>query len=595
MNKIVNINLGGYPFTIDDDAYEYLKQYLSSIRSHFAHSEGCEEIVSDIEDRLAELFQENLGGRPILTIKEVEAAVKTMGMPEEFEEENTEDQAAGSRTKFSRTGKKLFRSSDDKVLGGVCSGISAYFGIEDPVWIRVAVAITFFMGGMGFLPYIILWVILPAAKTSADKLAMKGEPINVSNIAKTVEEEINNLTKKITELGEELSTKYGKEKKKKQSESEDEKDPENNRTDDEGDNFQFAAGQYVDQGFEVIGAVVFNVGQFFRTSGKTLLFIICAALLATVAASWIGLITGFTFIFPYESYFVNSPITAFVGLSSLLMMVGIPILFVVFLLMKVVFRTRLSTYWGLALWGIWFVALGAMTVVGTSMTKEFNEETSLEDNIDLNIDDQSIMKLSITDGDYDDIITNFGHVVLTDGKLMTDLIRFNITKSDNDQFELKKIRTSRGKNQELATRFAHAALHDVKVTENGIEFPSHFAIDRGNKWRGQQITFELKVPEGRSIEFDRAIANKINKMETAEQIWHYKLGNKKLTMTEDGIVCDECGEKEESLSLEEEQIGAAEEALGEAEEAIERAEDVIERAVEEIETTIEKTIKEIDQ
>ncbi|MEM9822022.1 MAG: PspC domain-containing protein [Bacteroidota bacterium] len=207
MNKIFNINLGGYPFTIDEDAYEHLNNYLETIHQHFNASEGYEEITSDIESRIAELFQEKLNGRPIVTMKDVKDAIVIMGTPEDFGAAPIDDHATAAETGTYRTGKRLFRNPEDEVVGGVCSGVAAYFGVDDPLWVRLLFIFVTLSGGVGIPVYIILWAILPKAETASDRLAMKGKSINVSNIGKIVEEEIDNITDKVSELGNEFSTK----------------------------------------------------------------------------------------------------------------------------------------------------------------------------------------------------------------------------------------------------------------------------------------------------------------------------------------------------------------------------------------------------
>ena len=218
MNKVFNINLGGYPFTIDEDAYTHLNHYLDTIHAHFSASEGYDDITSDIEARMAELFQDQSSGRPIVTLKVVKNAISIMGTPEDFGAEPLEeasyaayDEPVGStkskwRSKF-KTGKRLFRNPDDEVVGGVASGIAAYFGIQDPLWIRIAFILTTISGGFAIPVYLVLWTILPKAESSSDRLSMKGEPINIENIAKTVEDEIEGLSSKLSDLGSEFSSK----------------------------------------------------------------------------------------------------------------------------------------------------------------------------------------------------------------------------------------------------------------------------------------------------------------------------------------------------------------------------------------------------
>ena len=208
MNKIFNINLGGYPFTIDEDAYKHLSHYLETIHNHFRSSEGYEEITSDIESRMAELFQEEIGERPIVTLKDVEAAIAIMGTPEEFGAEPLEEEPESiKRNTNYKTGKRLFRNPDDEVVGGVCSGIAAYFGIQDPLWIRILWIILTLSGGFGIPAYIILWIIVPKAESASERLMMRGETINVSNIGKIIEEEMDHFSEKISEIGDEFSSK----------------------------------------------------------------------------------------------------------------------------------------------------------------------------------------------------------------------------------------------------------------------------------------------------------------------------------------------------------------------------------------------------
>ncbi len=209
MNKIFNINLGGYPFTIDEDAYKHLSQYLETIHNHFRASEGYEEITTDIESRMAELILEESGEKPIVTLRNVETAIAIMGTPEEFGAEPLDETEPVTKTGKSdyKTGKRLFRNPDDEVIGGVCSGIAAYFGVHDPLWIRLLWVILTLSGGFGIPLYIILWIIVPQAESASDRLMMRGENINVSNIGKIIEEEMSHLSEKISELGDEFSSK----------------------------------------------------------------------------------------------------------------------------------------------------------------------------------------------------------------------------------------------------------------------------------------------------------------------------------------------------------------------------------------------------
>lgn len=216
MNKTFNINLGGYPFTIDEDAYKHLKQYIDALRKHFQTYESASEIIGDIESRIAELFNTRLENRRIVNINDVQAAIARMGTPEDFGAEPLfeEDMKYGkSESKYNyKTGKRLYANPDDAVIGGVCSGLSAYFGIEDPVWMRIAfVVLGFGLVGTLIPIYIVLMIILPDAETASQKLEMRGEPIDVNSIAKAVENGIGSISNTITQITDEF-TKKKKEK-----------------------------------------------------------------------------------------------------------------------------------------------------------------------------------------------------------------------------------------------------------------------------------------------------------------------------------------------------------------------------------------------
>ena len=162
--------------------------------------------------RMAELFQEHLRGKSIISMKEVDEVVSVMGRPEDFGADPIEGNATYRRKEKNgkssgiHTGKKLFRDPDDKKLAGVCSGIAAYFGIEDPIWIRL-IFLGLLFAGMGVIAYIDLWALVPEAQTAGDRLSMRGEPSTVENIAKVVEEELSDLGQKLNKWSKDLGKK----------------------------------------------------------------------------------------------------------------------------------------------------------------------------------------------------------------------------------------------------------------------------------------------------------------------------------------------------------------------------------------------------
>lgn len=193
MKKTLTVNLGGTVYHIDEDAYKLLDTYLSNLRIHFCREEGAEEIVHDMELRISELFTDRLrDGKQVITIEDVEEIIAQMGKPEDLGDEadgggeSSKDAKDGSTySQIAKGLRRLFRDSDNKVLGGVASGLAAYFG-WDPTWVRI-IFLILGISLKGFvIAYIIAWIVIPLARTVPEKLAMRGAKINVENIGRTV-------------------------------------------------------------------------------------------------------------------------------------------------------------------------------------------------------------------------------------------------------------------------------------------------------------------------------------------------------------------------------------------------------------------------
>ena len=219
MNKTININLGGYALIIDEDAYDTANHYLMTLGKHFGADEGAADIMQDIETRMGELINRKKGTRTIVNKLDVVEAIAVLGTPEELKDINFSEGASQSKrasgTSFQlKTGKRLYRDKNDKIIGGVCSGLSAYFGIQDAVWIRIAFVLLALAGGASFVLYFVLWAIVPAAKTVSDRLEMMGEPTNVNNIAKMIKEELE-------QMGDKIQDKFGKKAKRNKNQPKD--------------------------------------------------------------------------------------------------------------------------------------------------------------------------------------------------------------------------------------------------------------------------------------------------------------------------------------------------------------------------------------
>lgn len=209
MKKTINTNINGISFIIDDDAYAVLNSYLNAIKSHFKNKKGSDEIIGDIESRIAELFQQMLNEKKqVLNIDDVNQVKEQMGQPSDFDQDAEDETIYYAKTSSSH--KRLYRDTNDRMIGGVCSGLAAYFNV-DTVWIRLIFVIAI-LSGVSALAYIILWIIIPAARTVSERLEMRGDPVNISNIEKSIREELNEIRNKVDELASQAREKFRRKK-----------------------------------------------------------------------------------------------------------------------------------------------------------------------------------------------------------------------------------------------------------------------------------------------------------------------------------------------------------------------------------------------
>ena len=208
MKKTIDISLGGILFHVEEDAYYKLKKYLQSVRKSLGNTPDAEEVMNEIEARIAELLLEKQAHpQQVINIRNIDEIIAVMGQPEDYEEESEPVQSPT----HTRVKKSLFRDLDNSVIGGVAAGLAHYIGL-DVTLMRLLFVILFFVTHGSFaLIYILLWMVIPKAKTASDKLKMKGESINVDNIAEqiTTGEEGGKKKIKIAETVEDTTQEFG--------------------------------------------------------------------------------------------------------------------------------------------------------------------------------------------------------------------------------------------------------------------------------------------------------------------------------------------------------------------------------------------------
>lgn len=178
---------------MDEDAYQQLRQYLIRLEKEFAREESSAEIIADIEGRMADLFRMRLNKfKQVITTTDLDEVTAILGTPEAIS-----GQGAVGGPPWRAAASRFYRDPDDRMFGGVCAGIAAYFALH-PLMIRILFVALALAGGFGLALYLVLWVVLPEAKTTTQKLEMYGDPITVANITRTVKNQFNSVKKKMT-------------------------------------------------------------------------------------------------------------------------------------------------------------------------------------------------------------------------------------------------------------------------------------------------------------------------------------------------------------------------------------------------------------
>lgn len=199
MKQTQNVSIGGYAFTLENDALEAIQSYLDSLESHYLSQTGGKEIMEGIEERVAELLTERCGSGGVVTLSHVREVIDIVGKPESIEADDPAEEASSS----GKTRRRLFRNLEEKQLGGVCSGLATYFDIEVS-WLRIAFVVVsllclFWRSGDGVFNFIgpviycILWVAMPPARTAQDRWAMKGDSGRADDIRRNVQAGIHEM------------------------------------------------------------------------------------------------------------------------------------------------------------------------------------------------------------------------------------------------------------------------------------------------------------------------------------------------------------------------------------------------------------------
>ena len=524
MNKTIIININGLVFHIEEDAYEVLRSYMTDVKRHFANEEDSIEITTDIENRIAEMFNEMLAreARSVIITADVRIVISQMGTIEDFETTDTEQKSIFNDH---TGGKKLFRDPDDHLLGGVCAGIANYFDIET-MWVRIAFACAVAAGGSGLLAYIILWIIVPKANSRADKMAMKGERLDLKGFVKNFEDEVKNVHHSLS-------------------------------------NASIKAKPFAYKVRDFVGDFFDHFSSFLAGAGKVFLKLIGILIMLTCFGFLIAAIIGLAFItaaghdvfhlFPFS--IINYSYSDVIYFSAFTV-IAIPLLVIVLLTLRSVFyRSVLGKSTSYTLLILWIVAVSLLGYYASKIAGDFKESESFSQTINIKKPVNNTYYLKLNDIKYLskedsvrlDINDRFkGKIILNDNDDDDDMqnkpknVFIHIERSDVAQPVLIEEFSSRGSSDRNALANIRNTTYYFNQKDSVLTFDKELKLASHGLWRKQEVKLTLKLPMNAKVVIDKKLerylenislydCNRDNKKEDAQTTT--------FTMAENGLQC----------------------------------------------------------
>lgn len=540
MNKTININLGGFFFHIDEIAYQKLKRYLDAIaRSLSDDPQGKNEIIADIEARISELLSERItDARQVVNESDIEEIIAIMGQPEDYAEaEEGYSENTSYTYKRNTANKKMFRDGDDKFLGGVCSGLGHYFNI-DVVWIRLAFLILTLAGfGFGIIGYIILWVILPEAKTTSEKLQMEGEAVNIDNIEKKIRNEFENLSSKVKEGAHDLSDKISNadyQKLRNQTKS----------------GFQ----DFIDTMGKILLAVFKVFGKFM---GVLLIFIagitIISLLLTLFSVGSLEILNFDGDMIHYPPFFYDSAMPKWLLMTFVFFLIGIPFVVLFILGLRILSPNikRLGIATVLTLFGLWLISLLAIGFSGIEYFTTHAYDGAHVSKHSITYNQEEPLKIRVVNDDniyYQHNLRNRDnsisvHVNDKEMKYSND-INIDVRKSETGSAYIEIKKTSEGRKRNDANSNAEAVLYNFKTANNTIVFDAFFISEYKNMWKDEEIDAVVYIPEGTTIYFEGSSRNFLDDVKNVQNVYDRDMANHHFKMTSKGFDCLDCDEED---------------------------------------------------
>jgi len=522
MNKTVNINLASTFFHIDESAYTKLKSYLKTLENGFKNTVGKEEILKDIEARIAELFQEiKTNSDYVISEADVDKIISVLGQPEDFITEEEED--------FIQTEepirKKLFRDPDDNYIAGVASGLGHYFGI-DASWIRLIwLFLVVFSGGTFITIYILFWILVPEAKTTVDKLKMKGKPVNISTIEKKIKEEFDEVSSKIKDIDYEKASNSLKKKSR---------------------NFF----HFLEETLRAIPKVILKIFGI-------LFLIISISTIITILTTGIVLLFFGTVLWPFD-FLGFDLIPNVLGALSVFLFILIPFLFLFSLGVRLL-RGNSSTFGSVGriiLLGLWIAAIATFVTLGANEIRSHRVTATKKENHPLPLKLNDTLKVQIFPIQENTTVWEFEksnplNNLFTRIREDRRKVSLSVKRSRESQSTLQIKASAKGSNEKRAQKKVQQVNYHWELEGDKLYLDQFISNKELSSLVHNEIAITLHLVEGQILNLDRNLNTLMqypvkndqgfHSRKTAGYLW--KMGVEKLE-------CLDCPPNKSKLQLE---------------------------------------------
>ena len=582
MKKVININFQGRVIPIEETAYDMLKQYVESLRIFFANEEGKDEIINDIEGRIAELFGETLKkGSICITDGDVNNIIKSMGRPEEFDDEeaSVKAQLSGDEekrkddkrerreyTQDQTENRRLYRDENHKILGGVCSGIANYFNI-DPIIVRILfivfngltvllylilwvavpsssslvigsrrkrlfrdtenkmiagvcaglaqyfsvqvwvprvlflipfLSFVFRWGNWGwwdfphflsfsFSPgaivvYIILWLVLPEAVTTAEKLEMKGEKVDMNTIKSTIQSDMEGFKGRAQVIGSEIKEK----------------------AQEIGEDISRVGKKLGTEASAIGRRSGSGLGHVLATIIKIFVYFVVGCIVFSIVIALFALGVALTGLLPAYSYVLDDGFQRILAWGSLIFFIWVPVIAIVtWIIRRISGKKGKSGNIRLTFFSLWILGIICFINLLVSIRSDFRYKNNPTEET-ITITDPNTDKLEVKAASFGKYYNKSWlrfepFEVFDEDTIYVRNIHVRLVKATGDSFEVKMVRLANGSSRSEAERNATNINYNLSQRDSILQMDKGIAINKQDKFRNQQVIVTVAVPVGKRI------------------------------------------------------------------------------------------------